>query len=278
LRPSPARGVTDFTTVPWTTIPVQTVTFRAAKDGLVLADHIDVGELCYGRSVSVRPLAKDKDSMRKAVLVASILTALATSLSPGSPASAAVVDPPPTGNVLIDIVAMSGSGCLAGSTQVEVSPDNATFRLWSDNFRVQIGPHAAPIDARKNCQVSLSIQVPPGFVYAIDRVEYGGYAALAPGAIFTQRARYYRTGQVPEQPLRTHSWTGPYENEWQAVDTFSVDDLYFPPCGTNPNFNAVFAIRLDVGSSDPATQTSFAALDSVDGPYGALYRLQTKSC
>ncbi|MEU4219006.1 hypothetical protein [Actinoplanes sp. NPDC026623] len=37
LTESDSRFVTDFTTVPWTTIPARTVTFRAAKDGLVLA-------------------------------------------------------------------------------------------------------------------------------------------------------------------------------------------------------------------------------------------------
>jgi hypothetical protein len=187
-----------------------------------------------------------------------------------------VADPAVAGRVVIDIVAVTG--CPVGTAMVEVSPDNTSFRLWFSALQVQIGPHTSPVDARRTCQVALGIHVPAGYAYAIDRIQYGGYASLAPGAVFTQRARHYRSGQVIDQPFRSHSWTGPMADEWQAVDTFTADELYFPECGTNPNLNAVLGLRLDAGTSNPATETSFAALDSVDGPYGAVYHLQTRSC
>jgi hypothetical protein len=214
--------------------------------------------------------------VRRMVLVAIISAALAASSLAGPPSSAAVVDPSSTDKVVIDVGTVTG--CPAGSARVEVSPDNASFHLWYDIFQVQIGPSVYPADARRTCQVSLSIHVPAGSAYAIDRVEYGGSASLAPGAIFTQRARHYRTGQAPDPPFRSHSLTGPHEDVWQAVDTFAADELFFPPCDTNPYFNAVLGMRLDAGTSNPTTQTSFAALDSIDGPYGAIYRLQTTPC
>lgn len=214
--------------------------------------------------------------MRKTVLAGSVLTALIASSAAAAPASAAVVDLAVADRVVIDIVAVAG--CPAGTAMVEVSPDNTSFRLWFSALQVQIGPHTSPAEARRTCQVALGIHVPAGHTYAIDRIQYGGYTSLAPGAVFTQRARQYRSGQVIDQPFRSHSWTGPMVDEWQAVDTFTADELYFPACGTNPNFNAVLGLRLDAGTSDPATETSFAALDSVDGPYGAVYRLQTRPC
>jgi hypothetical protein len=210
------------------------------------------------------------------VLVASISAALAASSSAGPPASAAVVDPAPTENIVIDILALNG--CQVGTVMVVASPDNTSFRLWTDRFRAQIGPNIHPVDARSTCQAVLGIHLPAGAAYAIDRVEYGGYASLAPGAVFTQRARHYRTGQALTPPFLSHSLTGPYDDTWQTVDTFPADELFFPPCGTNPDFNAVLGLRLDAGTSDPATETSFVALDSVDGPYGATYHLQTKPC
>jgi hypothetical protein len=205
--------------------------------------------------------------MRK---IAVVLAALAVFLSAGSPAVAS------TGRVVIDIVAVYG--CVADSARVEVAPDNTSFHLWFDRSQVHIGPGAFPTDARRNCQVVLSIQMPDGSAYAIDRVEYGGYALIAPGAVFTQRARHHRTGQEPVPPVRSHSWTGPYDAEWQAVDTFPAEEQHFPPCGTNPDFSTFLGLRLDAGTSDPATETSYAGLDSVDGPYGAVYRLQTRPC
>lgn len=65
LVESDGRIVTDLTTVPWTTIPNQTVTFRAAKDGLVLAGSSDTradGQAGHGfdiwaeHTAAVRPL------------------------------------------------------------------------------------------------------------------------------------------------------------------------------------------------------------------------------
>lgn len=65
LAESDSRVVTDFTTVPWTTIPMQTVTFRAAKDGLVLAGSSNTqadGQAAQGfdiwaeHTAAVRPL------------------------------------------------------------------------------------------------------------------------------------------------------------------------------------------------------------------------------
>ncbi|GIF02152.1 hypothetical protein Ari01nite_96160 [Paractinoplanes rishiriensis] len=41
LAESDSEVVTDLTTVPWTTTPNQTVGFRAANDGLVLAGSSD---------------------------------------------------------------------------------------------------------------------------------------------------------------------------------------------------------------------------------------------
>jgi hypothetical protein len=215
--------------------------------------------------------------MRKTVLVASILTALTASSLAGPPTSAAVVDPAPTDSVVIDILALNGVGCQVGTIMVAASPDNTSFRLSTDRFRAQIGPGVHPVDTRPFCQATLSIHMPAGSAYAIDRVDYGGYASFEPGLVFTQRARHYRTGQTPE-PYRIHSWTGPYEDMWETVDTFPDDELFFPPCGTNPDFNAVIHLRLDASESAPATQYNYAALDSIDGPYGALYHLQTRPC
>jgi hypothetical protein len=169
------------------------------------------------------------------------------------------------------------TGCPVGAVQAEGSPDNASFRLWFDALQVQIGPNASPADARRTCQVALSVHLPAGAAYAVDRVEYGGHVSLAAGAVFTHRARHYRSGQAAE-PYQSHSWTGPIDDVWQAVDTVPDDRLHFPPCGANPNLNAVLGLRLDAGTSDPATETSFATLDSIDGPYGAVYHLRTNAC
>ncbi|MCA2218226.1 DUF4360 domain-containing protein [Jidongwangia harbinensis] len=213
--------------------------------------------------------------MRKTALIATILTALAATSAAAPPASATASGPAHTDELLVDLVTVAG--CPLGSVGVAGSTDNATVHLSFHSIQVQIGPDVHPTAARKTCQVVLSIHVPDGAAYAIDRVEYGGYAALAPGAVFTQRSRHYRSGQSP-QPAPDHSWTGPFDDVWQAVYPIPAEELHFPPCGTNPYFNTAFILRLDAGTSDPTTETSFAGLDSLHGLYGVKYHLQTRPC
>ena len=53
-----------------------------------------------------------------------------------------VADPPPTGQITIDVVTVNGSGCRIGTAAVAVSPDNKAFTVTYSEYLAQVGPDA----------------------------------------------------------------------------------------------------------------------------------------
>ncbi|MQS17666.1 DUF4360 domain-containing protein [Streptomyces kaniharaensis] len=203
-------------------------------------------------------------------------TGVAASLF-SSPAFGADSLPTPPDRIVIDVATVNGSGCPAGTAAVAVSPDNTAFTVTYSSYLAQVGVGSKPTDFRKNCQLNLRVHVPQGFTYAIASADYRGFAHLEAGATAAQRASYYFQGQ-PETTYRTHRFSGPRDDNWQATDTVDIAALVFAPCGEQRNFNINTELRVGAGSSDPASTTSFMTMDSTDGSINTVYHLAWKQC
>ena len=133
------------------------------------------------------------------------------------------------------------------------------------------------MDFRKNCQLNMIVHVPQGFTYAIAQADYRGYANLAAGANFTERANYYFQGMSQTTP-KTHTFRGAMDDNWQATDRVEVDQLVYKPCGEDRNFNVNTELRVNAGTSNPATTTSMATMDSTDVDVKTEYHFSWKTC
>jgi Domain of unknown function (DUF4360) len=220
--------------------------------------------------------------MRKIPLFAgAILLTLISQFLLISPASATgfldLPVPPPTDHIVIDVVTVNGSGCPPGSAAVAVSPDNTAFTVTYSVYLAQVGVGSVPTDFRKNCQLNLLVHVPSGFTYAVNEVDYRGFASLARGATGMQRASYYFQGS-PNTDIRTHSFSGAFEDNWQSTDTTELASLEYAPCGAMRNLNVNTELRVSAGTSNPATTTSFLAMDSTDGSINTTYHFSWLRC
>jgi uncharacterized protein DUF4360 len=220
--------------------------------------------------------------MRKIPLFAgAILLTLISQFLLISPASATgfldLPVPPPTDRIVIDVVTVNGSGCPPGSAAVAVSPDNTAFTVTYSVYLAQVGIGSRPTDFRKNCQLNLLVHVPSGFTYAVNEVDYRGFASLAAGATGMQRASYYFQGS-PNTDIRTHNFAGSFEDNWQSTDTTELASLEYAPCGAMRNLNINTELRVAAGTSNPATTTSFLAMDSTDGSINTTYHFSWLRC
>jgi hypothetical protein len=220
--------------------------------------------------------------MRKIPLFAgAILLTLISQFLLISPASATgfldLPVPPPTDHIVIDVVTVNGSGCPPGSAAVAVSPDNTAFTVTYSVYLAQVGVGSRPTDFRKNCQLNLLVHVPSGFTYAINEVDYRGFASLAAGATGMQRASYYFQGS-PNTDIRTHNFSGALEDNWQSTDTTELASLEYAPCGAMRNLNINTELRVGAGTSNPSTTTSFLAMDSTDGSINTTYHFSWLRC
>src|SRR5882757_6052386 len=116
------------------------------------------------------------------------LLCLAMAASCVGTANTVAVNDVPTAKVTVDIVSVNGSGCPKGTTEVSVADDNSEFTVIHHGYVARAGGGVDPTDARKNCQLTLDVQVPTGFTFGIIRADYRGDARLATGAAAVQRA------------------------------------------------------------------------------------------
>lgn len=208
--------------------------------------------------------------MRGKPIIAGAMLLTMFSVSPAS--ATAPLDDPPTEEVVIDVVGTHESGCRPGTTFVDIRPDNAAFTVIYGDYVAKVGVGAALTDFRKSCHLILLVRVPEGYTYAVSRVDYDGYASLAAGATGTLRASSFFQGS-PNTNVRTHTFTGPYDDYWQTSDEIDIGALEFHPCGTLRNLNIVTELRVNAGTSDPTTTTSLIAMNSF-----ATYRFHWKQC
>src|SRR5690606_25053971 len=162
-----------------------------------------------------------------------------------------------------------------GTAAVAVSADNTAFTVTYSDYLAQAGGNSDPTASRKNCQLSLLVHVPQGFTYAIASADYRGFASLRPGATGTQKASYYFQGS-PSTAFRTHTFSGPHDDNWQATDETDWAQLVYAPCGVQRNFNINTELRVSAGSS--SDKVSFMTMDSTDGDISTVYHLAWKEC
>ncbi|MEW2630754.1 DUF4360 domain-containing protein [Streptomyces sp. NPDC048389] len=213
--------------------------------------------------------------MTGGLLVSGAIAALFASALPAQHSPSAIADPPPD-KIVIEVATVNGSGCPAGTAAVAVSQDNTAFTVTYSNYLAQVGGNSPATAFRKNCQLNLIVHVPQGFTYAIASADYRGFASLQPGATGTEKASYYFQGS-PSTAYRSHTFEGPYDDNWQATDTTDWAQLVWAPCGVQRNFNINTELRLDAGTSDPA-KTSFMTMDSTDGDISTIYHMAWKEC
>ncbi|MFI2431895.1 DUF4360 domain-containing protein [Streptomyces sp. NPDC018693] len=214
--------------------------------------------------------------MIRGLLLSGALAALLITTATPAGASSPVFDNPPPDRIVIDIATVNGSGCPAGTAAVAVSEDNTAFTVTYSDYIAQAGGTSNPTAFRRNCQLNLVVHVPQGFTYAIASADYRGFASLQRGATGTQRASYYFQGSS-QTAFRTHTFNGPYADNWQATDTTEWAQLVWAPCGVQRNFNINTELRVTAGSTAP-DKVSFMTMDSTDGDISTTYHMAWKDC
>jgi hypothetical protein len=214
--------------------------------------------------------------MRKLLVRGGIMVALvAASLVGGVPASAgSPLDNPPSDQIVIDLVAMAGSGCRPGTADVAVSPDNTAFTAIYSDYLAEAGPGIATTAGRRNCQLNVLVHVPQGFTFAITKVDYRGYGLLQQGAVASQRANYYFQG-MSESTYTNHPVAAPLDDNWFVSDEVPIASVVWHPCGELRNLNINTELRVSKGTS---TQASFLTMDSVDGSISTTYHFSWQRC
>lgn len=215
--------------------------------------------------------------MFNVLTIAGAAATLASSMLVGSSSSSIVVTNPPPDKVVINLVTVNGSGCPAGTAAVAVAPDNTAFTVTYSNYLAQVGVGAGATDFRKNCQLNIIVHVPSGFTYAIAETDFRGFGHLATGANGVEKASYYFQGS-PTTVGISHTFNGPLDDNWQATDKADLASLVWAPCGALRNLNINTELRVNAGTSNTTTTTSFMTMDSTDSAISTIYHFAWQTC
>lgn len=227
--------------------------------------------ILFRTRVGVRFRAPTSRAMRATWLLGGLVpTLLAAALAWPGRAGAA-----PPGGVGIAVLNVNGSGCRQGTAAVALAPDNTAFTVTYSGYLAQVGVGAGRNDAAKDCRINVSLRPPAGYAYTVDSVDYRGFADLADGAAATVYATYYVNGST-RPPYRTYMLTGAFSDNWQATDVATA--AVYGACGATRVLSIDTQLRVEPGTSDPASTTSFVAMDSTDASVHSTYRLAWEQC
>jgi hypothetical protein len=213
---------------------------------------------------------------RALALGGAVAALLASSVSAQAASHQEPSDHPPE-KITIEPQTINGSGCPKDTAAVATAHDNTAFTVTYSQYLAEVGPSSKPTDFRKNCQINLRISIPQGFTYAISRVDYRGFAHLQSGASGMEKASFYFTGS-PQTESRSHTFQGPYSDNWQTSDVTEEANLVWAPCGEKKNLNINTELRVNAGTSDKEHRTSFMTMDSTDSSVSTIYHFKWKHC
>jgi hypothetical protein len=124
------------------------------------------------------------------------------------------------------VVKVNGSGCRPHTATAAVSPDNTAFTVTYSTYLAQVGVGAKKKDARKDCRLSVRLDVPKGVTYGVVQADYRGFAHLESGATGRQSANFRFQGSSETEPV-THTMTGEFDDDWQATDKTDAASLVY---------------------------------------------------
>jgi hypothetical protein len=213
--------------------------------------------------------------MSRIKVVGGVLAALATLTVCAIPSAASAEAGEPTGappaDAQIDVEIVNGSGCPAGTADVSMNGDNTAFTVTYSEYLAVAGDSAPPTEFRKNCQLTLQVNIPSGYSYAIQSVDYSGFAYLTEGAEGLMQAAYYFQGSS-DTAYSPHEFQGPYNDTWSVSDS---RELAWSGCGAHRLVNINTELRVYAAEDG---STSLMAMDSTRGSSRSVYHLAWESC
>ncbi len=210
------------------------------------------------------------------VLHRSLLGILALSF----PAFAEIRDPEaaPVEPVLIKKLQSNGSGCPIGSVASNISDDKKSFTLTFSDFVAEAAPNGSYAAARKNCVMTLVLDVPAGWQYSIASFYYRGFMQLDAGMKAEHSTDYFFEGQGLTNKFGS-TQSGPYANDYVYSDDVGLASSVWSPCQESRALNINTKIR--VWNTDPSkfpNGRGVIANDSVDSQIRQVWGLTWKRC
>lgn len=174
--------------------------------------------------------------------------------------------------VRVTDVGYRGSGCPADTLTWTLSPDARAFTVLFSDFTAEDGPEMPPSSRRKQCRITVELAYPPGWQYAIYRVDYRGAAYLDEGSWGRQQTRLHLrgAGAVPAH-MRID---GPYGGNYRVRSSIEPNARAWSQCRPTSTMTIDASVHVQARQG----RSALMAVDSVDGVVEQSYDIEWRRC
>jgi hypothetical protein len=164
-----------------------------------------------------------------ALLLATACAAPPDQRPPGPEQRLAKVAAPADGAGFIESVEYTGTGC-EGSATTGLSPDNQVATSIFSALVAAAGPGTEPEVGSRNCLIMMQINVPSGWSYSLESVDYRGFVDLEKDVTASRQSLYVISGS-PVHVTPSVSFKGEISNDYNQADVGPDAPGPWSPCG-----------------------------------------------
>ncbi|KAK5651929.1 hypothetical protein OQA88_11588 [Cercophora sp. LCS_1] len=190
------------------------------------------------------------------------------SLSAALPAAEAPIAP---SSVRVVGVSLLGSGCPAGSADVQIDATKTLMEVTFSEYIVQTGPGTKASDWRKNCKLTLNMAFDQGFQFSTFATEMMGFAQIPGGAKGMCTNVFDFTG-VQGDATTVISLPGEREGAFSLKS--DPDIISWSPCRSQ---TAIMNMNTWCNIS-PTQKQALIAVDRISGKITVLISIQWRRC
>ncbi|MGZ3425027.1 MAG: DUF4360 domain-containing protein [Polyangia bacterium] len=169
---------------------------------------------------------------------------------------------PNPNSVTIDSVDYSGNGCPAGSLSAAITPDAQRFIFIFSKLYAQAGPGIDSAATSQQCRIHVKLTVPKNWSYALDMVDFNGFASLDSSVSASQQTTYHMSGESPDTTA-AFTWQGVFDDEYSVQDLGGSSPPYWSRCGGGKNLMVTTKVAVD--NTANRAGSGILEVDDVDG-------------
>ncbi|RDL35979.1 Secreted protein [Venustampulla echinocandica] len=200
-----------------------------------------------------------------------IATILTLSLSLASAALGAVTPRNAPSKVKINGISLLGSGCPAGTADVQVDATGTLFEATFSTYEIQTGPGTKAVDWRKNCKLTMNMEFDSGFQFTILDTEMKGFDQIPSGATGQCKNVFSFTG-FPGSATYSLNLPGPSSGNFNLKTSPGIES--WSPCGGQ---TAILNMNTQC-SLAPTHLPALIAVDSISGKLTVKFAVSWRNC
>ncbi|MDE1463616.1 DUF4360 domain-containing protein [Spartinivicinus poritis] len=140
------------------------------------------------------------------------------------------MDEAPSDKVKIEVLSTIGPGCLPGSFETSISPDNKSIIVNLQELKGIIGPDISYADTTRFCSAQFILQIPDNYSYTISKASYQGHASIDENINLSLSSSFRFTEPLNDIKFYT-SFDGPFEGGYWVNDSLNPSQLTWSQCG-----------------------------------------------